>query len=78
MTYQSQLDAEAPFWFVWNAHGHAPTHRHPSLQDASKEAERLARLNPNERFHILEAKESCVLDPQPVSWVKVDPNWVPF
>ena len=71
-------DPEAPFWMVWNPHGNSPTHKHATQADACKEAERLARLNPKHRFHVLEAKGCCVFDPQPVSWVKVDPQWIPF
>ena len=72
------MDTEAPFWFVWNPRRNAPTHRHPTHEAACKEAERLARLHPKEPFHVLEAKGCCVFDPQPVSWVKVNPDWVPF
>ncbi len=84
MTQQSawntlmDADPEAPFWVVWNPQGQSPTFRHPSQQVATKEAERLARLNPKQRFHVLEAKGCCIFDPQPVTWVKVDPDWIPF
>jgi len=70
------MDEEAPFWMVWNPHGHAPTHKHLKLDDANKEAERLARLNPGEAFHILEAKAMCKF--AAVQWIKVDPSWVPM
>lgn len=78
--YQSLIaaDPEAPFWFVWNPQGHAPTFRHSSNQGAIAEAERLARLNPKQRFFVLEAKTSCMFDPQPVTWTPVDESWVPF
>lgn len=69
-------DEEAPFWMVWNPQGHAPTYRHPSQEAAAKEAERLARLNPGHRFHVLEAKAMCTHSD--VRWVKVDSDWVPF
>ena len=72
------MDAEAPFWLVWNPQGSAPTHRHPTEAEACKEAERLARLNPRQRFHVLEAKCCCTLDPSPVSWKRVNPDWIPF
>lgn len=29
------------FWFVWNPHGLVPNHKHESLKEAEKEAERL-------------------------------------
>lgn len=81
MTFMDEMrfaDPEAPFWLVWNPQGHSPTHKHATHEAACKEAERLARLNPKQRFHVLEAKECCTCDPQPVSWVKVDPSWAPF
>ena len=72
------FDDESPFWMVWNPQGHQPTHKHGTEQEAIAEAERLARLNPKQRFHVLEAKCCCIFDPQPVKWVKVDPEWLPF
>jgi hypothetical protein len=69
-------DEEAPFWLVWNPQGHAPTFRHPNVQAAKKEAERLAAINPGQKFHVLEAKALCVNSS--VRWVQVDPDWIPF
>ena len=43
------------FWLVWNPHGHAPTFKHYSLRSAEEEAERLARLNPEEVFIVLQS-----------------------
>lgn len=47
------MDAPRRFWMV---KGVGPTqHRHVTRADAECEAERLARLNPGERFFVLEA-----------------------
>lgn len=45
------------FWLVWKPNGALPTFKHPSYDDAKKEAERLARKNSADRFYILEALE---------------------
>lgn len=57
------------FWMVWNPQRHSPTYRHPTMDSAIAEAERLARMTPGEVFIVLEAK--CALrvkrpDPPPV------------
>lgn len=52
----------APFWMVWNPNGHAPTYRHPSLNAATQEAERLAKANPGRTFVVLESVCARVAD----------------
>ncbi|WP_455387390.1 hypothetical protein [Petrachloros mirabilis] len=42
-----------PFWVVWNPSRSAPTYQHASLDSATKEAMRLARLNPGQHFIVL-------------------------
>lgn len=44
------------FWMVWNPVGRQPTFKHPCQESARREAERLARLYPNERFWVLESQ----------------------
>ena len=46
---------EAQFWMVWNPAGHSPVFKHETARLARIEAERLARLNPGQRFYVLEA-----------------------
>lgn len=53
----AQLMERTKFWMVWNPQGRAPTHKHPSPDQALTEAERLARLNPGQKFYVLEALE---------------------
>lgn len=43
------------FWMVWNPNGRAPTYRHDSKESATREAERLARANPEQTFIVLKA-----------------------
>ncbi len=48
-----------PFWLVWNESGHAPTFKHDSEESARREAERLARNNPGQQFHVLQVVGTC-------------------
>lgn len=43
------------FWFVWAPTGRAPTHKHSTRRSAVNEAERLARMNPDTEFVVLES-----------------------
>lgn len=43
------------FWVVWAENGGTPVVQHPTETSATHEAERLARLNPDNRFYVLEA-----------------------
>lgn len=52
------MTAEA-FWMVWNETGRSPTHKHPTQASAETEAERLARSNPGQTFHVLRLVGSC-------------------
>lgn len=49
------MDAHDTFYFVWNPSRSAPTVKHPSEEIAMSEAKRLARLNPGEKFFVLQA-----------------------
>lgn len=66
----------SPFWFVWNEQGHAPTHKHVTVESAKAEAERLARANPGERFTVLAALGTCEFDA--VKWTQINHDEVPF
>ncbi|WP_151721023.1 hypothetical protein [Acinetobacter ursingii] len=53
------------FYLVWNEQGSSPTFKHQSYESAEIEAERLAKQNKGEKFHILES--FCTLEvPDPV------------
>lgn len=43
----------APFFMVYGMGQGAPTRRHDSIADATREAERLARSNPGVDFYVL-------------------------
>lgn len=63
------------FWMVLGAG--APVYRHQTLASAKAEAERLARLNRNFEFTVLEAVSRCRASD--VSWDElVDHKEVPF
>lgn len=42
-----------PFWLVWNPSNGVPTFKHPTLESAKAEAERLAAMYPNQSFFVL-------------------------
>jgi len=42
-----------PYWLVWCEDGDAPRVKHPSVDAASREAERLARAYPGKSFCVL-------------------------
>lgn len=56
------MDHKEPFWFVWNPQGHNPQHKHPTLDSALREAERLARINPGQTFIVLQSVQALTVD----------------
>ena len=48
-----------PFFMVWNASSHETKHRHKTVEEAEKEAERLSLENPGYKFHVLMALGRC-------------------
>ena len=63
-----------PFWIVWCDNGGVPTVKHPTVQSARAEAERLARTNAGRHFHVLQVIGSAVY--AQVNWEDYDP--IPF
>lgn len=55
------------FWMVYLSGGRAPSCRHPSLEDAKNEAERLCRTHHSEAF-VLEAVGAVEEKEAPVDW----------
>lgn len=42
-------------WVVFNPNGRAPTYTHQSYDSAKQEAKRLARMNPDQSFYVMES-----------------------
>lgn len=42
-------------WFVWTKKGRAPRFAHETRESAEREAERLARLHPGQKFHLMQS-----------------------
>lgn len=57
------------FWMVWRDGGGTPVYKHCTEKSARLEAERLARLYPGSRFHVLMAMGSVV---------KPDVQWIEY
>jgi hypothetical protein len=62
---------EIPFYVVWNSNmkpQNQPMVRHDTYEEAAQEAERLARLRPQDTFYILKALAAGKAEPMPVKW----------
>ena len=46
---------EQKFWVVWNPNGNSPVVKHWEKESADREAERLASVNPGNRFYVLKS-----------------------
>ncbi len=76
----------SPFWMVYGLHQGAPTARHKTLDSAVTEAKRLARLNPEIGFFVLEATHHVVKRDVDVTFIDRDfadvgpahPDDIPF
>ncbi|WP_306049282.1 hypothetical protein [Oceaniradius stylonematis] len=74
-------DPETRFWMVWSPQGRMPTRRHYCRDDADREAQRLARLNPMQEFFVLKAMGGFACDEPSVRTIrlKTDPDFnIPF
>jgi hypothetical protein len=71
--------APVKFWMLWNPQGRAPTFKHETLEDARKQAEKLARNNNGETFYVLEA--ISYVRKKDVDWTELSENleeYLPF
>jgi len=63
------MNENEAFWMVWSPQGRAPTHKHPTLDAAKKEAMRLAAENPGRDFVVLQSVGAARV---PVQFVQHD------
>lgn len=72
------MSSEQKIWLVWNPNGRAPTCKHESKSSAKREAERLATLNVEQEFYVVEALGKFQTR-KPVTWTNCETlNEVPF
>lgn len=60
-----------PGFLVWNPEANLPKVRHLTMGEARREAERLAKQHPGQRFFVM-APEGAAIVPPPVQWVPID------
>ena len=65
------------FWMVWREGSSAPEHKHTSKAAAVNEAERLAKLNPDQTFYILKTT-AAVRANSSISRIKLIADDIPF
>lgn len=74
-----ECTCEKQFWLVWCPSGPTPpSFQHSTELSASKEAERLAKENPGNRFYVLEAQAFCEHTGFEWTVLESDPQDVPF
>lgn len=71
-------DYDGKFWMVWNEQGNIPMFKHHMRCDAQNEAERLARNNPGQTFHVLESIETLTVDNLRRTMYDRDYDGIPF
>lgn len=67
---------EKIFWMVWGEQTCETRVRHHSLEDARREAERLAEKHPGNRFFVL-AAQGYAVTARPTTWVDLEEE-LPF
>ncbi|MAF43456.1 MAG: hypothetical protein CMI54_04705 [Parcubacteria group bacterium] len=58
---ESSFTQRPPIFLVWNPHTSQVVYRHETVEDAEKEADRLARENPGIKFHVLMSLGRCLV-----------------
>ena len=66
------------FWMVWRENSPTTRYMHGSKQSAVAEANRLARLNPEECFFVLKATHGVVASSPEVSTIRFISDDIPF
>ncbi len=62
------------FWMIWNEGNRGPAVQHYEETSARREAERLARLNKGQKFHVLQSVDCCRVND--IQWE--NENDIPF
>jgi hypothetical protein len=63
------------FWMVWNENDRGPQFKHFNIQEAYREAERIALICPGSKIHVLQCLNTC--QHNKVNW-EHPPNCEPF
>ena len=72
-------DYKAGFFIVWSPEGTSPPKfRHPSFDDASAEAARLASVHMGRKFFVMEARRSVTVPPSVIVEDFVYDDGLPF
>ncbi|WP_201829608.1 hypothetical protein [Microvirga zambiensis] len=73
------MSHDQSFFVVWNPFAGPPTFRHPTYDDARREAVRLAGLNRGQEFIVLEARAIAKLrEPVEVRELRDAEEYIPF
>lgn len=65
-----------PYWYVWAENNRAPTYKHTSEKSAIQEAERLAHVQPGQRFLVMCVIGAAYKAPMPAVYQAYDE--IPF
>lgn len=65
-------------FLVWNPAAGMPTTSHATMDIAVKESERLAKLHPGQRFHVMAPIGSSCVDPERIFKADDAWNYIPF
>ncbi|MEM9423045.1 MAG: hypothetical protein AAF986_11220 [Pseudomonadota bacterium] len=72
------LSEKYKFWMVWREGSPTTRFRHSFKEDAEREAERLANLNPGETFYVLKTVAAMTVEKQPIRRHKLVHDPIPF
>jgi hypothetical protein len=66
------MQNESDIFFVWNPSGGQWKHKHTTYESAQKESERLARLNPGQKFYVIGALGFAHVEPYPKVFTELE------
>jgi hypothetical protein len=74
---EDEVSDQQTVWLVWNPGHGAPNFKHYDSASAVREAERLARLHPGEKFYVMVSVGVAVVE-QPSVYTAFSDYGVPF